>query len=166
MIDVFDDFGRVDLEDLPNEIDRTGGRSVFWGIAAADAKTRANGLEHDAKVLRAAVALRIRKEARDLGNKMTEGEVAERVTTDPDVMAADRAALEAEGTAARIQPVIYSTVQKNRTLQELAGIVRDDRNALRPYRSPQDMNPVIPRAEPAPRSASRLPKKKGPKKRR
>lgn len=138
-MDVLDTFGRVDFDDLTGEVDRAGGEAVFWGIASADAKARSNQAAHDAKVVKVRVAQKVREEARTLGAKLTESDVAERVQLATEVLEVEQKMLDAERTAGLILSIIYAVSQKNRTLQELSGIVRDERAALRRF----EVNPPL-----------------------
>jgi hypothetical protein len=140
-LEVLDTLGRIDFDDLAGEIARTGGEAIFWGIASADAKARANQADLKAKVTRVQVSQRFRKLARELGEKSTEGSIGESTTLDPEVTETEQAAIEAERVAGLIQAVLFAIVQKSKTLGELAGVVRDERAAGR--RLPDWTNPEV-----------------------
>jgi hypothetical protein len=125
-VSIGDELGRIDLDNLKQEIAETEARHIFYGICHAKAGRLANLAKLHVDITKAQVEKDIRTRSVSLDRKMTEAAVLAEVTLDEKVIQAQKdffAALEAKEM---LMSAYFGAGGKAGILKEITGQVRDE----------------------------------------
>lgn len=139
-IEMVSSLGRIDLDNLRNEIEETGAEAVWWGILAGEAKRKAG----QAKLFLEQTEARLGKEARTLALqravKTTNDAVREEIVLHPDYGAAYKQWVDAEADASMVDSAKFTIARKQSTLEQLTGLLFAEEGARRdPFRPSSPM---------------------------
>ena len=132
--DLVESLGRINLDNLTEEVQETGAEQIWWGIMAARAERQAAQADFDTKTLRAEKRRQYRADAVNRGEQpgrggFTNDAIDDAVQLDPAYQSAARKALEAREAAEMVQSAKYAIIQKNDNIGNLAPLLSQERYA-------------------------------------
>jgi hypothetical protein len=143
--EVSDALGRIDLDNLRDEVQDAGAQVIYYGGLHARAKRRAS----EAETLRDVTWSRLAKEARDnafkRNDKLTDKAVGEFVQTHAEYQAAVQHWLDTTEQADLLENVKFTLARKQSTLEAIASLLIQEEFARR---GPALSAPVPPRRTP------------------
>src|SRR5229473_1884121 len=119
-INMVESLGRIDMDNLREEIEETGAIALWWGDYSARARRLANDLKFQSEIVHAEVAQMVRREMVKKGERVTEDQVKEQCRLDTTYQAAYRAYLDAEADAEKIESAKFTIARKQSTCEALA----------------------------------------------
>jgi hypothetical protein len=129
--------GRINTENLKQEVEEVGATAVWWGLLNAEAQRQAGLAKLDEELTEARLNKTVREEAIARGEKPTVDQVAAMIQVHAETQAARLATLNAEANASMIESVKYAVVQKSKTLEALASMITEELRArLVPHSTP------------------------------
>jgi hypothetical protein len=141
-IQILASIGRIDTENLKQEVEEVGASAIWWGLLTAEAKRQSGLAFMQEDLTKARLNKTVRDDAMAKGDKPTVDQVAAMIQAHPEMQAARLHALNGEATASMIESVKYALVQKSKTLEALAGMIVEE------LRARQDPTPTAPRRTP------------------
>jgi len=124
--------GEINLDNLIGEVQSVGGEAIWWGILSAQASTEAARVGLALDVVKAVASRRIRSQAIQAGEKLTEKGLEELLALDLTMQEAQEARLTAEEKSNIFRSVRFAVDQKARTLETLASQIGQEHRASQP----------------------------------
>jgi hypothetical protein len=117
--------GRIDLDNLSEEVAGVGAEVIWWGMLAAEAAADVDTAKLRVETVRAqsARAYRDRMALNSATTRVTEAMVTEELALTPAVYDAEQALTQATENAGVLRAVHFALGGKQRTLESLAGLV-------------------------------------------
>lgn len=127
-ISIAESLGKIDLDNLREEVAETGSEAVWYGVLAAQTRRVANLAKLELEILQAQLGKETRQGMANRGLQAGRGEftadgVRDLVTTDPRYRAAYEAYLTAEEHASIVESAKFAVVQKTKTLESLVPLL-------------------------------------------
>jgi hypothetical protein len=147
--ELVDSLGKINLDNLSEEISETGAEQIWWGILSAQARKRSRIAEFNAKQVRARRRRHFRKEATDRGETpgrglFTNDAIDDAVNLDAEYIKALHDEFDAEEAANVVESAKFTIIRKNENLGHLAGVVAQELAAKREpgaFKRPIDVPP-------------------------
>jgi hypothetical protein len=136
-VQIIASLGRIDTENLRQEVEEVGASAVWWGVLTAEARRQAGLATMQEDLAKANLNKSLREEAVGRGEKPTVDQIAAAILAHKDTQAARLATLNAEANASMIESVKYAIVQKSKTLEALAGLIVEELRARQDPSAPR-----------------------------
>jgi len=144
-VEITESLGRIDLDNLRDEVQDAGALSVFYGSLHARAKRRASEAELTRDTVAAELRKRLRGAAFGRGEKVTETALADLAETHQDYQEAAKRHLKLQEQADILEGVKFTIARKQSTCEALVSLLVQEELARREPRIPQ-RTPFIPRS--------------------
>ena len=130
-LQIVDSLGRIDLDNLRDEIQSTGPEAIWFGILTGEAKRRAGRAKLFLEQTEARLGKQARQDALARAVKTTNDAVREEVVLHPEYGAAYEQWVDAEADAQIVESAKYAVARKQSTLEQLVGLLMAEEGARR-----------------------------------
>lgn len=142
VIQVTQSLGRIDLDNLGEEIEESGAWATFYGMMSARATRRADTAEALKDEMFARAKLRAREDAQRRSVRLTDEQAKELASVDADYLAAQKEWIARKEAAKLVESTMFTLGRKQATCQELVRLLTEERLAHLPPKPQKTRSPM------------------------
>jgi hypothetical protein len=133
-VEIANSLGRINLDNLRDEIQETGAEAMWFGTLSAQARRVANEAKLDLDIFTAQLDQEYRRQSEARAVKATEDNIKSQVKLDPRYRTKYVEYLQAEEKASVVESAKFTIARKQSTLENLVGLLIAEEAATRPAR--------------------------------